>query len=310
MARVQATANASTTQFVVVVALLALAFFGTPSTAQVRNVADGVKTTSLVIGGFTVDIAQYPYVAQLESNFGTFARRCTGSLIQASPVPILITAAHCGSMSSGAAYRRAYVGLQDSTLACSNQQSCRTMNVRNIVLNPGYNSSSGSVDTTGHDAALWILEPFQESRPITDITPVPLNKESTVPAIGDDDFALGWGINNPGGTQGSISFPRNLQGMNMRVNNNFDCERTYGFDSSTRANLGCVIGVVNAQGQQTATCSGDSGGPHISRGVLWGITSFGPIPCDQRNTPATVVRLTGISTWIQNTIAMANSGLV
>ncbi|KXS10572.1 trypsin-like serine protease [Gonapodya prolifera JEL478] len=310
MARVELVPRQRIAQVIALVALVSVTFLGTPSASQVHDVAGGVKSSNLVVGGVTVDIAQFPYVALLESSFGAYAIRCTGSLIQASPVPIIITAGHCGTMSDGAEYRRAYVGLQDTTVACASQPTCRMMNVRYIVGNPNYQPPTSGVDKTGHDAAIWILEPYYESRPITDIAPVPLNTDPAMPAIGDIDFALGWGLTNPGGTQGTETFPQNLQGLNLRVNNNYDCERTYGIDSSSRLNLGCVIGVVNAQGQQTATCNGDSGGPHISRGVLWGITSFGPIPCDQRNIPASVVRLTGISTWIQNTIAMANSGQI
>ncbi|KAJ3303325.1 hypothetical protein HDU93_006483, partial [Gonapodya sp. JEL0774] len=66
-------------------------------------------------------------------------------------------------------------------------------------------------------------------------------------------------------------------------------------------------GAKNAQGVQTSTCQGDSGGPHLVNGILYGITSFGPSPCDD-GSPLVLVRLTGVSKWISGVFTTINAG--
>ncbi|KXS16052.1 trypsin-like serine protease [Gonapodya prolifera JEL478] len=290
-----------------------------PISLAVRDVAGGVKSSSFIVGGTTVDIALYPYTSYLVSatpnpanpqQFSTSS--CTGSLIQNAPVPVVLTAGHCGNNNDGATIRRAYVGAQTTAQPCKAQATCRQMNVINIIPNPNYTGIANpeQVDVTGHDAALWILAPFNETRPITDIPPVVINTDPNVPAVNAPSNAIGWGLTNKGGIQGNETLPTNLQGVTLFVANPFDCEWFFGLSAANRPNLGCIMGGVNTAGQQTAVCQGDSGGPHVVGGVQWGVTSFGPNPCDKANTPAVVTRLSGMATWIQQTLAQINAGQV
>ncbi|KXS12585.1 trypsin-like serine protease [Gonapodya prolifera JEL478] len=279
------------------------------SAAQVRQLEGEISSNTFIVGGASVSVSQFPYVAYLISSTGRggSTSSCTGSLIQNSPVPVVLTAAHCGANNDGFTMRRAYVGAQTISQLCKSQPTCRQMNVRTIIRNPGYQvANAETVDETGHDAALWVLTPFNETRPITDIPPVVINTNPNVPAANAPSNAVGWGLTNSGAQTSATT----LQGVTLFATNNFNCEWYFGLSAANRPRLGCIIGGKNVQGQQTSVCQGDSGGPHIVNGVQWGVTSFGPNPCDKANTPAVVTRVSGIADWIQSTLADINAGRI
>ncbi|KAJ3338200.1 hypothetical protein HDU93_009860 [Gonapodya sp. JEL0774] len=299
---------------------LLLATFAAGVNAEVRQKTGGVAGNSFIVGGQAVDINLYPYVSYLVSAKTSpttgkvlTSSSCTGSLIQNAPVPVILTAGHCGNPNDGNNIRRAFVGAATMLTSCLNQPTCRQMNVTKVIVNPNFTGllpGNNGVDVTGNDAALWVLAPLNETRPITDIPPVPMNTDPAIPAVGDFSNAIGWGLTNVGGITGNQTTPDTLQGVTLFANNNFDCEWFFGLATTTRTKIGCIMGGVNTAGVQTAVCQGDSGGPHLVGGLLWGITSFGPNPCDKPNTPAVVTRVSGQTAWIQTALAQINAGQI
>ncbi|KAJ3310860.1 hypothetical protein HDU93_005331, partial [Gonapodya sp. JEL0774] len=136
-------------------ATLSLAAVATALIGYLSGVAEAVVSSNgtsegsiLIIGGTTASATTYPYATLLQitlpvggnSSLKTVTT-CTGSLIQASPVPVVVTAAHCGS-SGEEKYAMAYVGRGDMSVSCDTEASCAAFQVTSIIVNPAYNASS------------------------------------------------------------------------------------------------------------------------------------------------------------------------
>ncbi|KXS16047.1 hypothetical protein M427DRAFT_31959 [Gonapodya prolifera JEL478] len=136
--------------------------------------------------------------------------------------------------------------------------------------------SKADTDLTGHDAALWVLEPaWNETRPFQALPVGRLNTDTTVPSTESSSTAIGWGWTTPLDT---TSLPTTLQKLSMTVGNATRCVTdlssvvpNYDLTEWNNFNLGCISGTFNADlpGEYTAICNGDSGGPHVFDGKIW-----------------------------------------
>jgi trypsin len=112
----------------------------------------------------------------------------------------------------------------------------------------------------------------------TSVRPVSWNSNPSIPSVGDVGTAAGFGRTSNDGEQSPILLKADLPTIS-----NADCDEFYrDFDGES---MTCTF----EQGQ--STCQGDSGGPIVTQsGVLFGLTSFGPINgCDTGPTGFTRV---------------------
>ncbi|KAJ3336023.1 hypothetical protein HDU93_003857 [Gonapodya sp. JEL0774] len=275
--------------------------------ALVKTGSSGVATgNEFIVGGRNASAATYPFVAILLTYTKDNSKiTCTGSLIQTTPVPVILTAAHCGSRQDleDAEAMGAFVGLDDLTKDCGGKEQplCRAFRTIDIIQNPGYGSPESHVDDTGHDTALWILAPTDRTVPVTNQV-AKVNFDPDTPPVGVNSTAIGWGITNWGGSTASKKVSaKSLQAVSLLVASNSVCERQFDLEVSSRPNIGCLLG-----GLHRSTCQGDSGGPHVYNGTLWGVTSFGPSTCDNGKA-AVVVRTSGVGPWLLATLKKVNA---
>ncbi|KXS09328.1 trypsin-like serine protease [Gonapodya prolifera JEL478] len=278
------------------ISLLALALSGLVGLSSAIREGKVGPGDSFIVGGYTTNATAHPYVALLIQVLEDGQVTCTGSLVQVDPVPVILTAAHCGSRDDleVAEVIGAIVGIDDLNKNCtaSQQPNCRSFRVIDILQHPGYGTPDAHVDETGHDVALWVLTPIDKTRPVTNEI-VPINIDPTSPAPGVNSTAVGWGITNWGGTAANKTrSATKLQAVSLLVAKPEVCEKQHDLLNSTRANIGCLLG-----GTHRSTCQGDSGGPHIYNGSVWGVTSFGPSTCDS-GAASVVAKTSGVVDWL------------
>ncbi|KAJ3342624.1 hypothetical protein HDU93_001603 [Gonapodya sp. JEL0774] len=271
--------------------------------SALRTTNGSPSGSEFIVGGRTVNASSYPYVGILVQSSNDSLSTCTGTLIQAKPVPIILTAAHCGSREDLLVNKvGAVVGVDDLTKKCSDryQPGCRIFLTIDIIQHPEYTGTDKEVDLTGHDFALWILAPANSSLPMTNKV-ARVNLDPLVPPVGANSTAVGWGLTNPGGSSvDNTTDATRLQSVSLQVAPPTVCEDEYGLNVTARSTIGCLLGGVHR-----STCQGDSGGPHIYNNTVWGVTSFGSSTCDD-GSPDVVVRTSGVSSWLLETIEQAN----
>ncbi|KXS18306.1 trypsin-like serine protease [Gonapodya prolifera JEL478] len=177
------------------------------------------------------------------------------------------------------------------------------MDVTAVYVHPKFNKTLANKRITGCLSEVSTLH-FG----VDNITPLPINTDRYFPFLGQRTEALGWGATNIGGdSYDNGTYPDVPQITTLRMNNNYDCERYWPLKKNTRDNVGCVLGVSMPVGYRTAVCVGDSGGPVVAYGKMWGITSFGPTNCGDMNAPAVVTRVSSVAPWICKTLEKVNA---
>ncbi|EDW10692.1 trypsin iota [Drosophila mojavensis] len=116
---------------------------------------------------------------------------------------------------------------------------------------------------------------------------------SSSPAAGSSVSVSGWGYT---GQNGSTSFASSLQLVQLLVIDRAECASAkygYGWD---------FVGVemICASAADKDACTGDSGGPMVSQGLLAGIVSWG-YGCAQTNYPGVYVDVAVLRHWIVKT---------
>ncbi|KXS22001.1 trypsin-like serine protease [Gonapodya prolifera JEL478] len=276
---------------------------------RVATLSTGLKTTNFIVGGYSINPADYPYTSLLDiqPNFSipnsiNYAETCSGVLIQTTPVPVVLTTAHCGTAGIEP-FATIYVGRGNKNVPCSSEQTCTQFSVLEIVINPDYAPLRG-VDKNGNDLAVWALK--QSAPSSAPLIAANLNTDPNFPPVGVMSQALGWGYTNVHGDQGvNPTLATTLQGVGLQVADNVICENAYFINPSARTGLACLLG-SNATGIQTSTCPGDSGGPHIYNGVVYGITNFGPLVCDS-GEPLVAAKTAHSKAWLDQILRTFNS---
>ncbi|CAI9606222.1 unnamed protein product, partial [Staurois parvus] len=104
----------------------------------------------------------------------------------------------------------------------------------------------------------------------------------------------GWGTTiSPG-----ENYPSTLQCVGVETVSASACKEAYPDDVITD-NMLCA----GIQEGGKDTCQGDSGGPLVCNSQLYGVTSWGHIPCGEPNYPGIYTKVCNYLNWIQKTIA-------
>ncbi|XP_018417663.1 PREDICTED: trypsin-like [Nanorana parkeri] len=131
--------------------------------------------------------------------------------------------------------------------------------------------------------------------------PVTLNAYvQTIPigcsALPDGTTCLvsGWGTT----TSPEANYPSTLQCVEVKTVSAPACQEAYP-DDLISGNMLCAG--VEEGGKDS--CQGDSGGPLVCDSKLYGVTSWGNVPCAEPNHPGIYTKVCKYLTWIQQTIA-------
>ncbi|KAM9299508.1 uncharacterized protein PAF06_016588 [Gastrophryne carolinensis] len=104
----------------------------------------------------------------------------------------------------------------------------------------------------------------------------------------------GWGTT----TSPEDNFPDTLQCVEVQTVSNLECQEAYPNDNINDNNL-----CAGVQKGGKDSCQGDSGGPLVCDSKLYGITSWGNVPCAVANQPGIYTKVCNYLNWIQETMA-------
>ncbi|XP_072282369.1 trypsin-like [Pyxicephalus adspersus] len=228
------------------------------------------STYNRIIGGYECTASSQPWQATLQY-FDDHA--CGGVLIHKQWV---LTAAHCKLPS---------INIQLGDHNIQNFEGSEQFTYADkICPHPDFNPVT-------YDNDIMLLKLPQ---------PVTLNEYvKTIPigctALPDDTSCLvsGWGTT----TSPEANYPTNLQCVEVKTVPPAACKEAYPNDEITD-NMLCA----GVQEGGKDSCQGDSGGPLVCDGKLYGITSWGHIPCAEPNHPGIYTKVCNYLTWIRQTI--------
>ncbi|XP_055913415.1 trypsin-3 [Eupeodes corollae] len=250
-----------------------------------------VNLTHLISGGTPFDendLAKYVASIQIKSHqkskFG-WHHFCGGTIISSKKI---LTAAHCLFKNTGRLLKPyelvVVVGLRQRFTRTSHTQ---VMNVDVVKAHRQFRRYK----TLFADVGLLILKDdiiFNEQH----VAKIDL-PDSEIPLTDDFCTVIGWGkIFDKGPTSDRILF------TSVEILNSNDCKRKYG--SSFTPGMFCA-GYSDEWNRDS--CSGDSGGPLICDGKIFGIVSWG-IGCGRWELPGVYTNVSHYKAWISNALCL------
>jgi len=253
-----------------------------------------VAADSVVVGGFPVDVSASPWTVALSirDRFGgtRAGQFCGGAVV--GPTTVL-TAAHCmGADVLGGSPDRArdLKVIAGRTDLLSDQG--REIQVRDVWVNPGYDSGSNA----GDYAVLTLADPLPRSSVIA------------MAAVGDPLYApgtdakvYGWGDITGGG-----DYTRSLRAAHVHVLPDAQCAAAYPGSADGTYTADSMLCAGEAKGGRDA-CQGDSGGPLVAQGKLIGLVSWGS-GCGRAGSPGVYTRVSEVVGAVVRAEAPAVSG--
>jgi secreted trypsin-like serine protease len=247
-----------------------------------------------IVGGTQAPAGKWPFqVALVTSSVSDNyqAQFCGATLVKKN---YILTAAHCITNDAGgvvaASSLKVLVGTQDLG------SGGKRYTVSKIYRHPSYNSS-----TYDYDVAVLKL-----STSVTSITPVTLIKpsqESTLAAVGDQSYVIGWGNTVSSGT---ASYPTKLRQVKIPILSRTKCNQESSYNGALTSRMICAGTFAGGKD----SCQGDSGGPLIVANasgtfkVQAGVVSWGN-GCALSGYPGIYTRLaqSGMNAWVVSKIS-------
>merc|ERR1712044_123398 len=224
-----------------------------------------------IVNGDDVDIANFQYQGSYRTASGSHSCGCV-----AVGGNWVLTAGHCGGSSSYTA-----------GFGNTNRVSVTPFSIASVTRHPQYNVGSGF---TPNDFSVVRATSTVSGN---NITPIRIATSSANP--GGNGWITGWGR-----TCGNCGLPATLQGVNIPIISDSECNTRWG-SSFNSALMVCVYN--GSQG----SCNGDSGGPLVRNNVLYGVTSWGVSGCGT-NYPSVYAKVGAVSSWICSTTSNGASG--
>ncbi|NRA67188.1 MAG: serine protease [Pseudobacteriovorax sp.] len=223
------------------------------------------ETSTLdIVGGQTVSDGLYDRYFQSIASLQIRGQHfCGGTLIDESTI---LTAAHClVDLGDLASELRIVLGTNDL-----NERAPETFSAASINVDSRFSNA-----TNQYDIALITLNGT------SNITPAPVNLDSSFPSASSTVYVAGWGAQREGGRGSDL-----LKYTGVEVVSNAECAQAYG------SNI--FSGNICAYTPQTDSCQGDSGGPLYSydgeKLTVVGVVSWG-FGCARRGYPGVYTRV-------------------
>lgn len=236
-----------------------------------------------IVGGEEAEPHSWPWQISLKKYYGGSWRHiCGGSIVAEKWV---ITAAHCVDSTSASSIR-VTIGEHNRNVVEGPEQ---TIEVTRIIVHNEYNSPTWN----DHDIAL--LELVDTITFSDTALPVCLPSASD-PPVGTECYTTGWGETNT--ASGPTGDRTKLLQVVLPIVAHSQCVSWY--STTVSENMICA---GYPEGQMGA-CRGDSGGPLVCREgadgpwYLYGLTSWGRVPCGGVNEPTVFTRVTVFKNWI------------
>jgi trypsin len=193
---------------------------------------------------------------------------------------VVLTAAHC----QGGSYR---VALGRHDLDTNKGQ---VIGMKKEVPHPNYDR-----DNTDNDFMLVFLQGAAKLN--GDVSLVKLNKNVSIPRVGDGVTVMGWGDTD---ITSASRLSDVLMKVKVKVISNNECAGSSDGRDNYRGQI--TKNMLCAKANLKDSCQGDSGGPLISsNGKQVGVVSWG-IGCASRDFPGVYSKVSEAHKWIESTI--------
>ncbi|XP_063800013.1 trypsin-like [Pseudophryne corroboree] len=229
------------------------------------------QSSNRIIGGYECVPNSQPWQVSLQH----FSRHvCGGVLIDENWV---LTAAHCQ-------LTNLQIRLGEHNLNSYEEREQFTY-ADKICPHKGFNSVS-------YDNDIMLLKIASPANLNAYVQTIPIG--CPPPSAGTSCLVSGWGTT----TSPEENYPPALQCVNVETVSDSSCRESYPTDEITESML--CAGVPEG-GKDS--CQGDSGGPLVCNSKLYGITSWGNVPCAEANRPGIYTKVCNYLDWIQDTIS-------
>ena len=226
-----------------------------------------------IIGGSEARPHRHNFAVSLQDGIGAF---CGGSLIARD---VVLGAAHCEGGS--------YVVLGRHDMDDDRGQKIR---MKREVPHPKFKDK-------GNDNDFLLVFLKRAATLGRDVGTVALNSDSSVPRVGEEVTAMGWGDTAISDSLTVMSDV--LQEVQVNVVSNGECESSSGRVDGRRRDYNGKItqNILCAMGPGRDSCQGDSGGPLVAGDVQVGVVSWG-ISCASDVFPGVYARVSRAYDWI------------
>ncbi|XP_035786476.1 trypsin delta-like [Anopheles albimanus] len=227
------------------------------SDGSFANADDGKNSTvkksgtGRIVGGYSVDIADYPYTVVVTASIPNANIMCGGIIIASNKV---LTAAHC-------LYQQPITAITIRAGSTLRNSGGFLFNHLSYVVHDQYNST-----TLANDVAVITIRGSFDG--LANVGRIVL--QNTEPVISSTNptpcFVVGWGW---------INLNRQLADRLQRGDFVLMTQRTCATRLSPLTST-----TICAQSLEGDACRGDSGGPLVCNGRLYGVVSYGPSNCN------------------------------